>query len=128
MALTSVFGRDTSCTDRLRPGRVVSGKRLVAEAVYRRLTTTRGTLLYDPNYGLALVDLLGAEITPNQEAALPSRIKNELMKDGRIEDVRVSLSKSGAAYTVEIEVECAAGPFDLVLSVSDLTTEILRQP
>lgn len=134
MALVAVpFGRDTSWTnDGPRYGRVVSGRLLIAQAAVRRLSTTRGTLLYDPDYGLALADLLGSELTPSQERSVPGRIRNELLKDERIEDVTVRLSKvrtgASVSFTVDIEFDTAAGPFSLALGVNDGVLEVIRLP
>lgn len=126
------FGRDTSCVERLRPGKVVSGRRLIAEACVRRLRTSRGTLLDDPNYGLALVDLLGSELTPQQEAAVPSRIRNELLKDPRVDDVRVTIAKTregtSILFTVDLEIVTALGPFDLSLAVDEVDLTVLAIP
>lgn len=126
------FGRDTSWTDAPKWGRMASGGRLVAEAGVRRLRSTRSTLLYDPNYGLALVDLLGSELTPQQEAAIPSRIRSELRKDERIEEVKVHLSKervgTSIAFFVDVEFETAEGPFEFAFSVQDGVLTVLRLP
>lgn len=126
------FGRDTSCTTSLKPGRYVTGARLVAEAAYRRLSTPRGMLRggeAEANYGLDLQGLVGAVATPSQAAALPGQIENELKKDERINSVAVTVTKStegpGTAYTIRIGALTDDGPFELVIGVSDVTTELL---
>ncbi|MTV47148.1 hypothetical protein GM528_12520, partial [Streptococcus pneumoniae] len=58
--MTTYFGYDISCTRGMKSGRFVSGVELVAQAYYRRLTTTRGTLIggeEEQNYGLNLMSL-----------------------------------------------------------------------
>jgi hypothetical protein len=127
-----VYGQDVSCTDGLRTGRYVSEARLVAEACYRRLTTPRGMLRggeEEQNYGLDLVELIGSTSTKSDAAALPGRIKAELKKDERVETVETTVSRivDGPAVRFEIEilVTTAAGPFTLMLSVNDVTVELL---
>lgn len=127
------FGLDTSCTDSLRTGRLVSGARLVGEACYRRLITSRGTLPGgedEQNYGLDLADLLGSVSTKADEAALPGRIQTELLKDERLNavDVNVVSTKSGPSVSWEITIEghTDAGPFVLVLGVAGVTVDLLK--
>lgn len=126
------FGRDTSCTDSLRVGVMVSGPRLVGEACYRRLTTPRGQLRGgedEANYGIDLPGMVGSVKSENDVAAIPSRVKNELMRDDRLEDVSISatLVKTGPAIevTLEIEGQTGPGPFTLTLSVSDVKVELV---
>ena len=129
---TTYFGYDISCTTGLKTGRFVSGVELVAQAYYRRLTTTRGTLLGGPeeqNYGLNLMSLIGSAATSSFAASLPGKIENELTKDPRTESVSATVvsATSGPAvtYTIRIAAKTALGPFTLVLAVSAVSAEIL---
>jgi len=129
---TTYFGYDISCTTGLKTGRFVSGVELVAQAYYRRLTTTRGTLLGGPeeqNYGLNLMSLIGSAATSSFAASLPGKIENELMKDPRTESVKATVvsATSGPAvtYTISIEAKTTLSPFTLVLAVSAVSAEIL---
>lgn len=126
------FGYDTSCVDSLRTGRFVSGVRLVAEAAYRRLITTRGMLQGgddEANYGFDLADAIGSANTAATAAALPGQVESELMKDERIDSVTVTIVQTQVgpawAFNVTIEAQTALGPFSLVLSVTEVTTQIL---
>lgn len=127
------YGYDVSCMTGLRTGRMVSGVRLVAEAVYRRLTTPRGTLLGgedEANYGLDLAGMLGSAVTPGAIAALPGRIENELLKDERIESVTVEVTSTQAGPAVSWSVTASAvtglGPFTLVLGVEGVSARLLK--
>lgn len=131
---TTNFGTDTSCTNGLRTGRYVSGLRLVAEALYRRLRTPRGTLQggeEEQNYGLDLLDLLGSIVDPNGSAAaaLPAQIQAECLKDERVTDVTATVAqvKNGTvvSWTVTIAVTTGAGPFTFVLGVSSVSVDFL---
>lgn len=126
------FGKDTSCTDSLRPGRYATGARLVAEACYRRLTTPRGMLRGgddEANYGLDLTELIGSATAKLDAAALSGRIKSELLKDERLINVAVNVVRTVAgpvtSFNITIEGETDNGPFDLKLAVGDVTVELL---
>jgi hypothetical protein len=126
------FGKDISCTSSLKTGRYVTGARLVGEAIYRRLTTPRGMLRggeEEADYGLDLVELIGSVATANDAAALEGRIQSEVLKDERVlsVDVTVTPTSTGPAteFVVYIEATTAAGPFNLKLSISELTVELV---
>lgn len=125
------YGRDLSCTDRIIPGRLVSGGQLLAEACYRRLITPRGQLLDDPTYGLAVCQWLGREMTPEFLVSVPGQIRNELTKDPRIEVVEVTVTTlrgaSGAPeMVIDIEGRGVEGEtFELSLHVSDVKVQLL---
>lgn len=128
----SGFGKDTSCTSALRPGQFVTGVRLVAEAAYRRLTTPRGMLRggdEEADYGLDLLDSIGGVASESNAKALGGRIRNELLKDERIEsvDVTVVLSQVGPASELDITIEAATreGPFTLTVAVDEVSVELI---
>lgn len=124
--VSSPFGRALYCVDRVIPGRMVSGARLVGQAFVRRLTTTRGQLLYAQNYGINLVQMLNRRMTPAEQAAIPGRIRNELRKDERAKSVKVSVTKEDArTWSIDIDAETEAGPFTLALSVDDVSVSVL---
>lgn len=131
-AATTNFGRDLSCTTSIRTGRFVSGPRLVAESLYRRLTTPRGMLRGgddESDFGLDLLDLVGSATTKNDAAALEGKIRSEAAKDERIEsvDVEVLTVTEGAVTSFEIAIDAttSAGPFSLQLRVEDVTIELV---
>ena len=123
------FGRAVSCTDSLRCGRYVSGVRVVAEAAYRRLTTRRGELLDDPDYGLRLADYLGASTSDSEAALLPGLIRQQLLRDPRLRSVDVTVTETGTSsdltWTIAVRGYTDEGPFDLVASVDDVTVALL---
>ncbi len=126
------FGKDTSCTTSLRPGRYATGPRLVAEACFRRLTTPRGMLRGgddEANYGLDLTELIGSASTQLDAAALGARIKAELLKDERVLSVTVDVVAltEGPATSFDITVngQTDAGPFDLNVGIDDVSVSLL---
>ncbi len=127
------FGYDTSCTTSLRTGRFAAGPRLVAEACFRRLSTPHGTLRggdAEADYGLDLLNVIGNATTASAAAALPGQIQSELLKDERVSQVDATVNSSidsagAVSWTIAIEATTDEGPFTLVLSVNDVTVEIL---
>jgi hypothetical protein len=121
------FGRDISCTDGIKTGRFVSGVRLVAEALYRRFTTPRGSLLGADNYGLDLTSFLGADARVLR--SLPGQAQNEALQDERINRCEVTMTTESQAgrvsATLTVECETDEGPFELQLSVSEVSVELL---
>lgn len=132
--MSTGFGVDVSCLDQLETGRLVRGVELVAQAAYRRLTTPRGTLRGSADavaYGVDLAGYVGAIGYDASVRALDGIIRNELLKDDRIADVRSTIAKttSGPATTLVVEVFAvlynASETFTLTLSVSDVSAQLL---
>jgi phage baseplate assembly protein W len=129
------YGVDVYCWDRLRTGRLVSGVELVAQAIYRRLTTPRGTLRDGEDgqtYGLDLQDFIGQVGTANAVAAIPALVRAEVLKDDRITNVAVSATtttdRAGlVAVTIQISAELVnpGDRFELTLSVSAVSVSVL---
>jgi hypothetical protein len=126
------YGRELSCTDTLKTGRYVSGVTVVAEAIYRRLTTPRGMLLggeSEQNYGLDLMSLVGTVDTTGSASSLAGRIENECRKDERLESVKAVVVRTvdgpSTTYTITIQATTALGPFTLQMLVSAVTVELL---
>lgn len=119
------FGRDVSCRQRMRHGVMVSGFVLVGEAAIRRLSTERGTLLYDPNYGLLLIDLMNKPMTVAEQAAIPGRIAAELEKDTRVERAVVTVTPVERGYDIDILLVTIDGTGSLALHVDDVSLSVL---
>lgn len=128
----TTYGKDTSCTSTLSPGQIVTGVRLVAEAAYRRLTTPRGMLRGgedEGDYGLDLLDLVGSIANKADVAAVPGRVRNELLKDERIVAVEVVATPTTlgpvTTLTLDITATTSEGPFSLQLGVDDVSVQLI---
>jgi hypothetical protein len=127
------LGKEVSCTKSLKTGQYVTGPRLVAEAIYRRLTTPRGILRggeEEANYGLDLAALVGSVRSKSDIASLPAQIEAEIRKDDRVETVTVSILETTTtaalrSFTISFAVTTGAGPFTLVLGADAVTVELL---
>ena len=120
-ATEELYGSDLWCEDdidELASELPSTSPLLVAQANYRRLSTERGALIDDPDYGFDLLGLLHAEITPAFIASIPGQVENELRKDDRNETIECKISNiTHRSFDVEIRGTTATGPFDLVIAL-----------
>lgn len=100
----------------------------LGNALARRLTTPRGGLFYEPDYGIDVRNFLKAGFTESSVKSVGSAIAEEVRKDPRVQGatVKVATNNADASMRITIGVEIAAGPFDLVLRVDALTVELLE--
>lgn len=97
----------------------------LTQAIARRLTTPRGGLFYDLNYGTDIRDFISSSI-PIAQAI--SAIEAECRKDERVDDCDVTISVVADEWFVTIECKAhASGPFALTLAVSAVSVELLNQ-
>lgn len=128
------FGRDTSCTQAgLRTGRYATGAQLVAENLFRRYTTPRGSLRgseEEENYGIDLAERIGQDASSSDAAALQSELRAEGMKDPRIYalaiDVEeIDLDGGAVGYDITVVGDTKDGPFELTIKATSVTVELL---
>ncbi len=122
------FGTTLSCTFDLDPmGAVVSGLTALSQALVRRITTPRGRLLTDPNYGYDVTGELNDDVTTQQVAAIGSAMDQEFLKDQRVfaSLTTVTLASDGSLDTSSL-IQSSLGPFSLVLSVSQVSVAIIQ--
>ena len=98
---------------------------IVLQALVRRLTTTRGRLFYDQEYGFNINDILKAPL--QSTSFYKSEIKNEVLKDERVSSADVSLSLVDEVLTINIKVLLEDGEeFLLIFSINNKTNEELE--
>ena len=112
-----------------------TGNKNLGNALVRRLTTPRGALAlinpsYGPNYGTDIRSLLSSALTRNSTSSMQAAIQAECQKDPRVQSAAVTVvlnlgDPTHGSATVTIIVTTSNGPFPLVLSVDQLTVEIL---
>lgn len=117
------FGTDLSCTDDLTsdmaeiPG---NSTLVVAQSNYRRLTTPRGSLIDDPNYGIDINSFLGSGLTDTLLQQIPGQVAAELKKDDRNETVEVSFRQTGSvSFDLDVKGTTADGPYTLTFAIVD---------
>jgi phage baseplate assembly protein W len=115
------LGSCWSCvSDITSPAIMVSGNLAVSQAIARRLQTPRGNLIDDPNYGTDLTAYLLDDITPGQLNAIQTAVNQECLKDQRVTAASSTVQLIGTVLIVSIALQAGAGPFSLVLSVSQV--------
>ncbi len=129
------FGTDTYAFDTLLTGRLATGAELVAQALFRRLITSRGTLQDGPDgevYGLDLQDFIGSVGPRNAIDALPDVVRAEMVKDDRVESAEAAVDAVYATdgtvtLTISISVTLAdeGGDFVLTVAASEVSTAFL---
>lgn len=129
MAITpGKFGSDFSLLTDLNPSMPflegeTNEKQAFLQALVRRLQTSRGGLFYDDDYGLDLRAFLNSNVSPGQIAF---QVEDELRKDGRVEDpdAEATLQEDGTIL-LTIQITAADEPFELTVSVTDVSVELL---
>lgn len=129
------YGTDTYCYDSLRTGRLVSGAELVAQAIFRRLTTARGTLRdgdEGETYGIDIQDFVGQVGNADAADAIPDAIAAEVLKDDRVDSVVVEATRQvlpAGLVTFVINIDTTlrddTDSFTLTLKVSDVSVDLL---
>lgn len=130
------YGTDLDCVDDLTPDMTaVTGQTVVLQAVARRFTTAKGSLLYDQTYGYGLREKLN---TPANVGQIEREIEHEASQDERVANVaaRVTmLDDNGNVVTADkatrlqtqLAVLTATGAFDLTLDVDSVSAKVLAQ-
>ena len=132
----SIFGTDLwGISDMNAAGAEVTGTVLVGQAIARRLSTPRGGLIDDPNYGYDLTQWLNADVGPQDLGQIQANTQAECLKDQRITSAVVTVTPPASALIqgvtaiymmVSIVLTTGAGPFTLTLAVSNVTVVLLQ--
>lgn len=127
IVLASGYGIDIDCKDDISPvWRLVGGILAVAQAVYRRLTTKRGSLLEAPNYGYDLRELLSRGMTEEDISGLPGDIRMECLKEERVDECVVSVELIEETLNIVVHCETGIGPFDMTMSISEASVRLVE--
>lgn len=103
----------------------VSGRDLLAEALLRRLVTTRGTLLGCPDYGTDVRDWINDDLDNARVAQLSAAISAELSKDERVRTATATSTFANDVLTSTITIVDAAGPFKLTVAIDQVSLKLL---
>jgi hypothetical protein len=105
---------------------------VVGQRVARRLQTPRGGLASvsdDPNFGWDVRQYLNAKMSPTQVSQAQRQVEAECLKDEEVQSATCTITFvfGTGALTIAVQLVASAGPFTLVLNVSQLTTTVLFQ-
>lgn len=108
-----------------------SGRRLLIADIVARLEETPGRLFYDTDdsYGAGLPDEVNEGFVSSADLyRIQQRVVRQCLLDERIEtaDCTCSFNAQTKKLHAKITIDDGDGPFDLVLSISSLTVEILQ--
>lgn len=125
------YGSDLYCYDDIREtGQTVDGLNALAQNIYRRISTDRGSVIGSPNYGLDIRSFLHRGLDPTTLIAVPALIELEVKKDVRVQKCTVTvLSRTDASIKLRITVQAitetgVAGQFDLTVNVTKAGVEL----
>ena len=118
------LGLTLSCNGDLTPGmRTVEGRQVLMDALRNRLSMSRGGLWYAPNYGTNLCDFVNGAFTAY---AIEQSAESECLKDERVESVSASAVQTNRKRVMlTLRITDAQGPFEMVLTITDLTVSML---
>ncbi len=122
------FGSDVSTFPDLDPSfSTLTGPRVVAEAIARRLSTPRGSLPFYPDYGIDIRSWVNETITRGKLAQFRRDLEAECVKDERVltADASLAFNVKTNDMQIAITITTADGPFSLVLGVTAVTVALL---
>lgn len=118
------YGVDLWCEDDLKPNADELGadsKLILGQAVFHRLTTPRGDLPDDLEYGRDVRALLSKGLTQSAIRAEASQLSTEVTKDDRIAECTVTVEqltlKDLRITVICVAKDAAVGGFELVIAV-----------
>jgi len=108
------------------PSYMATGNQVVAEAILRRWTTSRGQLIDDPNYGFNVLDLVSDDLGKKDIHYTQQQLAQEAEKDERVKSASVTLVLTvQGELRLEAIIGTAAGPFKFVVGVSAVSVSLL---
>ncbi len=122
-------GVDVDCVTDVSPQfSLAYGIRNLANALLRRLITPRGSLFYDPDYGLDLREYLNAALTDGEVGALAAAVGLELEKDERVASAQVAMTYIRSAGSLRLRCQVTVvdvGDMSMLLSISQTSAAVL---
>lgn len=114
-------GRDWICGTELDPNGLESlSVADVAYSIVRRITTERGSLIDDPDYGIDIRDFLHLDMTPAQLNSIAAQVQYEVQLEPRVLSNAVTVSKVDyRELSIQIAFSTRDGEQALTLSVSE---------
>lgn len=105
---------------------VVSGRKGLAQAILRRLSTRRGQLERHPTYGIDVPSYLSDTLDVPALARLRQQIAAQCLDDERVRRVDVTVeAPTPRSLRITLSLTDGAGPFRLVLAARGLTLSLL---
>lgn len=103
---------------------IVTGRNALAHAILRRLTTPRGGLFYDPEYGYDVLNAIGATLN-GTVGQIEQGVLEQITAEEEVETASVRVTFLAGVLRVVMRVVDGDGPFDLTMTVDQLTIAAL---
>ena len=106
-------------------------REILQNAIIRRLSTNRGSYWTDPEYGFDLINFVNESITEESIIRLPIEIRDEILKEERVQDCQVEITELSGSYDnriIKVKIYIVAdtiGPFKFTLAIDSVTVKIL---
>jgi hypothetical protein len=108
----------------------ISGLPMLGQALCRRISTPRGTLVDDPNYGYDVTAELNDDLAPSDLPRIGSNVDAQFKKDERVFSSSTTVTLEplpDGTLSIVSSVVPAGGPsFTLTLSASAVTVTLLQ--
>jgi phage baseplate assembly protein W len=98
----------------------VSGRLGLGQALARRLVTTHGSLIDDPDYGLDVRDYINDDVSASDLFQLARKVEAELAKDERVSRSAVVATFTDGKMSLVCTIWDGGGPFKLTLDIADV--------
>lgn len=124
------FGTDISVFPDLdKTLALISGGRVLGEAVAKMWLTRRGSLVFHPDRGVDIRDYLNESIDGSVLAEIRTLCEREAEQDERVDSctVLVTYDPTTQEITIAAALETAEGPYRFTLGVTSLTTSMLSE-
>lgn len=106
---------------------LVSGRKCLAQAILRRLSTQRGKLERHPTYGFDLPGHLSETLGTDALLSIQQAILSQVQEDERVLRAEVAVQLVGSRkLVVRLNLVDGAGPLRLVISASSVTVALLE--
>lgn len=120
------FGTDFSALPDLNFN-LKSGLQNLEEALLRRLSTPRGGLFYDEQYGMDIRGYLNETFTASVEYELRVLSARQCETDERVLEVNVEvLQFNTSSIELKLNVQTNGGEVTKILSITNVTVEVLN--
>lgn len=95
---------------------------VLGQDAYHAVTTARGSLPDDPDFGIDLRSLIHKATSTAEVMALEGAIRAELLKDDRIADATAAITASGETYNIDIRItptDPQLNAFSMLMTIQD---------
>jgi hypothetical protein len=127
-----LYGRDLVCINDLTPTLEETDPATIAslaQDIYHRITTERGSLVDDRDFGEDVTGYLSTASTPRALLSIAGRLEAEILKDDRVSTVAVELDGNTTQLDITIVVtpqDAALASFRMVLAVTSAEALLLE--